>query len=48
MTKNLKQLFAEIAHLSDETQQSILHTKLQEWKGDIPQIDDIIVVGIKV
>lgn len=48
MTKNLKQLLLEITHLSAREQESILHKSLQNWKGSLPQIDDIILVGIKL
>lgn len=48
MTKNLKQLLLDITHLSANEQESILHKSLQNWKGSLPQIDDIILVGIKL
>ncbi|MNK00333.1 Stage II sporulation protein E (SpoIIE) [compost metagenome] len=48
MTKNLKQLLLEITHLSAKEQEAILQTSLQNWKGSFPQIDDIILVGIKL
>ncbi len=48
MTKNLKQLLLEITHLSAKEQEAILQTSLQNWKGAFPQIDDIILVGIKL
>ncbi|TSJ46585.1 tetratricopeptide repeat protein [Fluviicola chungangensis] len=48
MTKNLKQLLLEITHLSAREQERVLLKKLQNWKGGLPQIDDIILVGIKL
>lgn|GEM_PF-1613278 len=48
MTKNLKQLLLAINHLSAKEQEEILQTSLQNWKGSFPQIDDIILVGIKL
>lgn len=48
MTKNLKRLLLEITHLSAREQESVLHKSLQNWKGSLPQIDDIILVGIKL
>lgn len=48
MTKNLKQLLLEITHLSAKEQEAILQSSLQNWKGSFPQIDDIILVGIKL
>jgi serine phosphatase RsbU (regulator of sigma subunit) len=48
MTKNLKQLLLQITHLSAIEQEAILQSNLQTWKGSFPQIDDIILVGIKL
>lgn len=48
MTKNLKQLLLEITHLSAREQEAILQKSLHNWKGSFPQIDDIILVGIKL
>lgn len=48
MTKNLKQLLLQITHLSAKEQEGILQSHLQNWKGSFPQIDDIILVGIKL
>lgn len=48
MTKKLKQLLLEITHLSAQEQEAILQSSLQNWKGSFPQIDDIILVGIKL
>lgn len=48
MTKNLKQLLLQITHLSAKEQESVLQSSLQNWMGSLPQIDDIILVGIKL
>lgn len=48
MTKNLKQLLLEVNHLSANEQEAILQSSLQNWRGSFPQIDDIILVGIKL
>lgn len=48
LTKNLKNLLVQIADLPASEQQSILHTTLKEWKGEFPQIDDILIVGVKI
>jgi serine phosphatase RsbU (regulator of sigma subunit) len=48
MTKNLKQLLLDIHQLPAQEQETILHAKLNEWKGSFSQIDDIIIVGIKI
>jgi len=47
-SKNFQQLLLEIQHEPMQRQKEILHEKMQEWKGTTEQIDDIIVVGVKV
>ncbi|MEE4196941.1 MAG: SpoIIE family protein phosphatase [Bacteroidales bacterium] len=44
---SLKKLFADIVHEPMNKQKEILVEKFDEWKGDLDQIDDIIVIGIK-
>ncbi|MDR1673566.1 MAG: serine/threonine-protein phosphatase [Bacteroidales bacterium] len=46
--KNLKKLLLEIHHLSMNEQKHILGKNLQKWKGDLPQVDDILIMGIKI
>lgn len=48
LTKNFKNLLLEINHLSMEEQKETLNAKIEEWKGDYDQIDDILVMGIKI
>ncbi len=48
LTKNFKNLLLEINHLPMAEQKETLNTKIEEWKGDHAQIDDILVMGIKV
>jgi serine phosphatase RsbU (regulator of sigma subunit) len=48
LTKNFKNLLLEINNLSMDDQKEVLNTKIEEWKGDHDQIDDILVMGIKI
>ncbi len=48
MSKNLRQLFMEIANLSVEEQKQKVHEKLISWMGNYKQIDDILVIGIRL
>jgi serine phosphatase RsbU (regulator of sigma subunit) len=48
MTKRFKELLLEIYDKPMETQKEILWNTIVEWRGDIEQIDDIIIIGIKV
>jgi serine phosphatase RsbU (regulator of sigma subunit) len=48
MSRNFKKLLLEIQHLSMDKQLEKLEQSLDEWMGEISQIDDILVIGIKV
>ncbi len=48
MKKKFKNLLLEISSKSMKDQKQLLETELIDWQGDIKQIDDIIIVGIKV
>jgi len=47
-TKRLKELLLNNCHLPMNGQKEVLETALAEWKSDIEQIDDILVIGIKL
>jgi serine phosphatase RsbU (regulator of sigma subunit) len=48
MSKQLKSLFVEISSKPIDEQRNILDTTLSEWMGDLEQLDDILVIGVKV
>lgn len=45
---NFKNMLLEISGLESKKQKSILAEKFDLWKGELEQIDDICVVGIKI
>jgi len=47
MKKNFKRLILEIQDYPMSRQKEILENKLVEWMGQSPQIDDILVMGIR-
>jgi serine phosphatase RsbU (regulator of sigma subunit)/Tfp pilus assembly protein PilF len=47
-SKNFQKVLLEIQDKSMDKQKEILHDKIEAWKGTTEQIDDIIVVGVKV
>jgi len=47
-TKNLRKLLMDIYPLNLEEQNNILEASFNKWKGSMEQIDDILVMGIKV
>ncbi len=46
-TRHFQELLIKIQDKTMEQQQEILNTTIEEWRGDIEQIDDIVVVGLK-
>jgi serine phosphatase RsbU (regulator of sigma subunit) len=47
-SKNLKKLFAQISQDSCENQFNKMEQIFTEWKGNLEQIDDICIMGVKV
>jgi serine phosphatase RsbU (regulator of sigma subunit) len=47
-TKRFKELLLDICNLSMGEQQRVLERTIEEWRGDIEQIDDILVAGIRI
>lgn len=48
MIKKLKDLLIETANLSLEKQGEILSSEFEAWKGDGPQTDDVLVLGVEI
>lgn len=46
--KQLQELLMKNSQLPMETQKHILATTMETWKGDLEQLDDILIVGIRV
>jgi|GEM_PF-924633 len=46
-TKNLKETLLSIQHHTMKEQKNILNTRMKEWKGELDQVDDILVIGIR-
>lgn len=47
-SKKLKALFTEISNLPAQEQKNILASTFDEWKGAVPQIDDVVIAGFRV
>lgn len=45
---NFRKLLLEIQDKSMEKQKAILKDKMAKWQGDVEQIDDVLVVGIRI
>ncbi len=48
MTKNLRSLLSDISLNAMQEQQSVLNETFMSWKRDNEQVDDILVMGIKL
>jgi hypothetical protein len=48
MSKNFRSLLLDIALKPVKEQKKLLNQTLEDWKGDLEQMDDIIVIGLKV
>jgi serine phosphatase RsbU (regulator of sigma subunit) len=48
MTKNFKELLLSAQSTPFLEQENILNKKLMEWQGDFEQVDDILVIGIRI
>jgi ligand-binding sensor domain-containing protein/serine phosphatase RsbU (regulator of sigma subunit) len=48
MMRNFKDLLKKIHHLPLPEQQTTLKNELDNWKGENPQLDDILVIGIQI
>ena len=47
MTKNMKSFLIEISSLPVEHQKELVSNKINDWKGSLEQVDDLLVIGIK-
>ncbi len=48
MYKNFRNLLLEVHQLPLEKQKEILYKELKSWQGDVEQVDDILVIGVKI
>ena len=48
MSKNLRELLAANAHLPMHEQKELLVTTFKNWVGDMEQVDDVTVIGVRV
>ena len=46
--KQLKELLLSIQHLELNEQERIIKSRFYAWKGDLEQVDDVCLIGIKI
>lgn len=47
-TLQFQKLLLSIQHFPMEEQKLILNKKIEDWKGDFEQVDDIMIIGIRI
>jgi hypothetical protein len=48
MSKNLRELLAKNSQLPMEEQRSLLEREFKDWVGELEQVDDVTVIGIRI
>ena len=48
MYKKLKDLLIAISQLSSEEQFNKVKQAFEEWKGELEQVDDVSLIGIRI
>ncbi len=48
MYKQLKELLLSIAHISMDEQREALKSAFNNWKGDLEQVDDVCLIGVRI
>ena len=48
MYKQLNELILSISNLPVTEQSKILNTKFEDWKGNLEQVDDVLIIGAKL
>ena len=48
MSKNLKELLIANSTLSMQGQKELLATTFKNWVGELEQVDDVTLIGIKI
>ena len=46
--KPLEEMFLSNSHLPMQIQKEILSAKFNDWKGNLEQVDDVLIIGIRI
>jgi serine phosphatase RsbU (regulator of sigma subunit)/Tfp pilus assembly protein PilF len=46
--KQLEDMLLSINHLPLDEQSSVLNQKFEDWRGDLEQVDDVLIIGIRL
>ena len=47
MVKKFQEIIKQNIDLDMQNQENVLKTYFNDWKGNLEQVDDILVIGIK-
>lgn len=47
MTKRFKKFLSDFQHSEMTEQYNALEKEYEEWKGNLPQSDDMLIIGIR-
>jgi serine phosphatase RsbU (regulator of sigma subunit) len=48
MHKQLRQIFVDVADKHIDRQKEIITSRFTEWKGHLEQVDDVLIIGVRV
>ena len=48
MKKNMRNFLISIQHQNMNDQKLSISTEFNKWKGDLEQIDDVCVMGVRI
>ncbi len=48
MAGNFRQLLSDVSKLPIEKQKNILDQTIEDWRGNLEQVDDILIIGVKI
>ncbi|MCW3105060.1 MAG: hypothetical protein JWO09_3500 [Bacteroidetes bacterium] len=44
----LKELLVSISTLPVQEQRNVIETRFDQWKGDLEQVDDVVIIGLRI
>jgi len=48
MTGNFRNLLVEASKQPIEKQKDFLNTTIENWRGELEQVDDILIIGVRI
>jgi hypothetical protein len=48
MVKKMREYFLSISHLTMPEQHQKIEATFTAWKGDLEQVDDVCIIGVRI